>query len=66
MNESAIVDKIVSKKVKPQRVAAHCQQELLYVMAFQELEWHAIDDVILRVMLRAAMSLQQKVEYREY
>ena len=33
-----IVDKIVSKKVKPQRVAAHRQQELLYVMAFQELE----------------------------
>ena len=66
MNESASVDKIVPKKVKPQRVAAHYKQELLCVMAFQELEWHAIDDLILRVMLRAWMSLLQKVEYRGY
>ena len=45
MNESSAVDKIVPKKVRQQRVAAHHQQELLCVMAFQELEWHAIDGV---------------------
>ena len=61
MNESSAVDKIVPKKVRPQRVAARRQQELLCVMAFQELEWHALDDVILRVMLKASMSLLQKV-----
>ena len=32
-------------KVRPQRVAARHQGELLCAMAFQELEWHAIDDV---------------------
>ena len=45
MSESSAVDKIVPKKVRQQRVAAHHQQELLCVMAFQELEWHAVDDV---------------------
>ena len=45
INESSAVDKIVPKKVRPQRVAARRQQELLCVMAFQELEWHEIDDV---------------------
>ena len=45
MNESSAVEKIVPKKVRPQRVAARRQQELLCVMAFQELEWHEIDDV---------------------
>ena len=62
MNESSAVDKIVPKKVRSQRVATHRQQELLCGMAFQELVWHAIDDVILRVMLKAWMSLLQKVE----
>ena len=45
MNESAAVDKIVLKKVRPKRVAARRQQELLCVIATVELEWHAIDDV---------------------
>ena len=45
MNECAAVDKIVLKKVRPKRVAARRQQELLCVMASQEVEWHAIDDV---------------------
>ena len=62
MKESLAVEKIVPKEVRPQRVAVHRQQELLCVIAFQELEWHAIDDVILRVMLKAWMSLLQKVE----
>ena len=44
MNESSAVDKIVPKKARPQRVAARHQQELLCVFAFQELEWHEIDD----------------------
>ena len=44
MNESAAVDKIVLKKVRPKRVAARRQQKLLCVMASQEVEWHAIDD----------------------
>ena len=35
----------VTRKVRPQRVAARRQKELLCAMAFQELEWHAIDDV---------------------
>ena len=33
------------KKVRPQRVAARRQREILCVMAYQELEWHAMDDV---------------------
>ena len=45
MNESSTFDKIVPKKVRPQRVAARRQQELLCVMAFQELKWNAVDDV---------------------
>ena len=53
-----------AKKVRPQRVAAHRQQELLCVKAFQELEWHAIDDMILRVVLKAWMSYLQKMEPR--
>ena len=32
------------RKVRPQRVAAHRQKELLCAMAFQELEWHIIED----------------------
>ena len=35
----------VTRKVRPQRVAARRQKELLCAMAFRELEWHAIDDV---------------------
>ena len=35
----------VTRKVRPQRVAARRQKELLCAMAFQELEWHAIDNV---------------------
>ena len=34
-----------ARKVRPQRVAARRQNELLCAMAFQELEWHAINDV---------------------
>ena len=34
-----------TRKVRPQGVAARRQIELLCVMAFQELDWHAIDDV---------------------
>ena len=39
-----------TRKVRPQRVAAHRQKELLCAMAFQELEWrfkssNAVDDV---------------------
>ena len=34
-----------TRKVRPQRVAARCQKELLCAMAFQELDWHAVDDV---------------------
>ena len=64
MNESSAVDNIVPKTVRPLRVAARRQQELLCAMAFQELEWHAINDMILRVMLKAWMSLLQKVEPR--
>ena len=45
MNESSAVDKIVPKKVRPQRVGTRRQQELVCVMAIQELEWHEIDDV---------------------
>ena len=45
MNESSAVDKIVPKMARPQNTAACHQQELLCVMAFQELEWHAVDDV---------------------
>ena len=43
MNESSAVEKIMQKKVRPQRGAAHCQQELLCVMAFKELD--SIDDL---------------------
>ena len=35
----------VTRKVRPQRVVARRQEELLCTMAFQELEWHAVDDV---------------------
>ena len=48
MNESSAVDKVVPKKVKPQRVAARRQQELLCVMAFQEVNevnFEAIDEL---------------------
>ena len=34
-----------TRKVQPQRVVTRCQGELLCVIAFQELECHAIDDV---------------------
>ena len=34
-----------TRKVRPQRVAACRQKDLLCAMAFQELEWHAADDV---------------------
>ena len=33
------------RKVRPQRAAARRQKELLCAMTFQELEWHAIEDV---------------------
>ena len=33
------------KKAQPQRVAACRQNELLCAMAFQEFEWHAVNDV---------------------
>ena len=36
---------IRTRKVRPQRVAAHHQRELLCAIAFQELEWHAINVV---------------------
>ena len=45
MIESSAVDNIVPKTVRPLRVAVHCQQEILCVVAFQELIWHLIDDV---------------------
>ena len=32
-------------KVLPQTIEACNQKELLYTKAFQELEWHVIDDV---------------------
>ena len=35
----------VTRKVRPQRVAARRQKELFCAMVFQELEWHAINDV---------------------
>ena len=31
-----------TRKVRPQRVAARRQKELLCPMVFQELEWHAV------------------------
>ena len=34
-----------TRKIQPQRVAARRQKELHCAMAFQELEWHAVDDV---------------------
>ena len=34
-----------TRKVRPQRVAARSQKELLCAMAFQELKWHAVDGV---------------------
>ena len=33
------------RKVRPQRIEARDQKELLCAMAFQELEWHDINDV---------------------
>ena len=42
MNESSAVAKNVLNQVRPERVPARRQQELL---SFQELEWHAINDV---------------------
>ena len=33
-----------TRKVRPQRVAARCQKELLCAMAFQELQQHAVKD----------------------
>ena len=33
------------RKVGPQRIEARHQNELLSSMAFQELEWHVIDDI---------------------
>ena len=33
------------RKVLPQTIEACNQKELLYTKAFQELEWHVIDDV---------------------
>ena len=41
----AVVSDSVSRKVRPQRVAACRQKELLCAMAFQELKWHKMDDV---------------------
>ena len=34
-----------TRKVRPQRVVARRRKELLCVMAFEELEWHAVDDI---------------------
>ena len=34
-----------TRQVRPQRVAAGLQKEMLCSMALQELEWHAVDDV---------------------
>ena len=34
-----------TRKVWPQRVAAHRQKELPCAVAFQALEWHAVDDI---------------------
>ena len=36
---------MLASKVRPQRVGARRQKELLCAMAFQEPEWHAVDDV---------------------
>ena len=36
---------MLASKVQPQRVAARHQKKLLCAMAFQDLEWHAVDDV---------------------
>ena len=33
------------RKVRPQRIEVRRQKELLCAMTFQELEWHAINDV---------------------
>lgn len=33
------------RKVGPQRIESRLQKELFFAMAFQEVEWHAIDDV---------------------
>ena len=32
------------RNLRPQRIEAHRQKELFCAMAFQYLEWHAIDD----------------------
>ena len=45
MKESSAVNEIVPNKVRPQSVAACRQYEILCVVAFQELEWHLINDV---------------------
>ena len=39
------LQKMLACKVRPQRVAAHRQKELFCAMAFQKLEWHAVDDL---------------------
>ena len=36
------------RKLRPQRIEAHHQKELLCAMTFQELEWHAIDDASIK------------------
>ena len=33
------------RNLRPQRTEAHRQKELFCAMAFQYLEWHAIDDI---------------------
>ena len=43
--ESLKVTLKIQQRVRPLRVAARRQRELLHVMAFQEMEWASIDKV---------------------
>ena len=44
-NSNQVEEEVVIRRVRPTRIAARRQRELLCVMAMQEMEWHSIDDV---------------------
>ena len=47
---------------RSQRVAARRQKELLCAMAFQELQWHAVDDVDFHDAEADILEIVHKVE----
>ena len=52
-----------TRKTRPQIVAAHGQKELLCAMAFQELEWHAVDNIDFNDAEADILEIVQKVEH---